>query len=319
MRVRQSVQTWIAAVILGLLVLCLAWAPSWAQDKDGKSEPLSQAQIEQLVASIALYPDDLVSQILMASTYPLEVVEAARWVKKNLGLTGKALEDALAKQTWDPSVKALAALPEVLEMMNDRLSWTQQLGDAFLAQQKEVLAAVQSLRAKAEAEGSLASTKEQKVEKQTVTTDSGAQQSVIVIQPTDPDVIYVPAYDPAIVYGTWPYASYPPYYWYPPGYVAGRALWFATGVAVGAAIWGRCDWGYGRVTVNVNSYNSFNRTNINSANWQHDAVHRKGVPYQNRDVAARYGKGGRDARAREQFRGRADAGRRELAARQPGA
>ena len=293
--------------------------PAFAQDESAKqTQKLSKAQLDQLVASIALYPDDVVSQILMASTYPLEVVEAARWVKANPGVKGKALEDAMAKQNWDPSVKALAALPEVLEMMSAKLSWMQQLGDAFLAQQAEVLAAVQDLRAKADAEGSLKTTEQQTVKKQTVTTDSGASQQVIVIQPTNPDVIYVPAYDPLVVYGTWPYPAYQPYYWYPPGYVAGSALWFGVGVATGYAIWGRCDWGRGRVTVNVNSYNSFNQTNITNTSWQHNTVHRRGVAYSNRDIAAGYGKGARNTQAREQFRGRADAGRRELAARQPG-
>ena len=294
---------------------------SQSKPADTKSTPLSKAQLDQLVAPIALYPDDLVSQILMASTYPLEVVEAARWVKDNPGVKGKALEDAMAKQNWDPSVKALAALPEVLAMMSEKLSWTQQLGDAFLAQQADVLAAVQDLRAKADAEGNLKTTKQQTVEKKTVATSSGGKQQVIVIQPTNPDVIYVPAYDPLVIYGAWPYPAYRPYYWYPPGYVASSALWFGAGVATGYAIWGRCNWGYGRVTVNVNAYNSFNRANINSTSWQHNSVHRRGVSYNNSTLAARYGKGGRNAQAvqaRNQFRGRAETGRKQLAARPPG-
>ncbi|MDA7949290.1 MAG: DUF3300 domain-containing protein, partial [Hyphomicrobiaceae bacterium] len=287
---------------------------------DEAAKVLPKEELEQLVAPIALHPDALVSQILMASTYPLEVVEAQRWVKANPGVTGDALESAMQKEPWDPSVKSLTAFPEVLEMMSDEISWTQQLGDAFLAQQEDVLAAIQDLRAKADAAGNLKTTKEQKVEKQTVTTDSGKKETIIVVEPANPEVIYVPSYDPTVVYGTWAYPNYPPYYWYPPGYVAGRVFWFATGVAVGSALWGRCDWRRGDVNINVNRYNSFNRTNITNNKWIHNSVHRKGVPYRDRNVANRYGKGRNDGRAqaRDKFRGRADAGRRGLAKVKPG-
>ena len=313
------------AGLLCVLFLIAVWSagPAFAQtapDAQKAPDPLPEAEIEQLVAPIALHPDALVSQILMASTYPLEVVEAQRWVKENPNVTGKALEDAMAKQPWDPSVKSLTAFPEVLEMMSDEISWTQQLGDAFLAQQQDVLAAIQTLRAQADKAGTLTSTKEQKVEKQTVTTDSGAKQTVIVIEPTNPEVIYVPSYDPTVVYGTWAYPNYPPYYWYPSGYVAGRVFWFSAGVAVGYALWGRCDWGRRNVSINVNAYNSFNRTNITSSKWTHNSIHRRGVAYRNRAVAERYGKGRNAARvkARESFRGRAAEGRRDLGSVRPG-
>ena len=285
-----------------------------------ENTPLSEPEIEQLVAPIALHPDALLSQIFMASTYPLEVVEAQRWVKDNPGVKGKALEDAMEKQPWDPSVKSLTAFPEVLEMMSDELSWTQQLGDVFLAQQEQVLEAVQNLRARAEVSGNLKTTKEQKVEYETVTSSSGSKERVIVIEQSNPEVIYVPSYDPTVVYGTWAYPSYPPYYWYPRGYVAGSVFWFATGVAVGNALWGRCDWRRGDVNINVNRYNNFNRTNISNKNWSHNSVHRKGVPYGNRKVSNRYGKGRNDVRSksRDKFRGRADSGRKNLASVKPG-
>src|SRR5262249_50788384 len=173
-----------------------------------------------LVAPIALYPDSLLAQVLMASTYPLEVVEAARFQKANPSLKDKALDDALQKQTWDPSVKSLVSFPEVLTMMNEKLDWTQRLGDAFLAQQSDVMDAVQVLRNKAQAQGNLQSNEQQKVIVQQPPADAPAgSPPVIVIQPANPQVVYVPTYNPTVVYGSWPYPSYPPYSYYPPGYV----------------------------------------------------------------------------------------------------
>lgn len=267
----------------------------------------SQQELEQLVAPIALHPDALFTQILMASTYPLEVVAADRWVKANAGLKGQALEDALQGQPWDPSVKSLAVFPQVLTMMSEKIDWTQKLGDAFLAQQKDVLAAAQTLRSRAAAAGTLKDTEQQRV-----VTEQVESKTVIQIVPTNPEVVYVPTYNPTVVYGAWPYAAYPPYYYYPPGYAAGAALFtFAAGAAVGAALWGDCDWGHGDVNINTNRYNSFNRTNVSNRNWSHNAAHRGAVPYRDRGVAQQYGRGRStaDAAAREQFRGRADAGR----------
>src|SRR5262249_23049343 len=158
-------------------------------------------EIEQLVAPIALYPDALVSQILMASTYPLEIVEADRWAKANKTLQGEALTKALEAQNWDPSVKSLVNFPQVLAMMSEKLDMTQRLGDAFLAQQKEVLDAIQWLRAKAQSQGNLKTTPQQ-----TVIVEQPAPGSAVVrIEQADPQVVYVPTYDPAVVYGAWPY------------------------------------------------------------------------------------------------------------------
>jgi len=264
--------------------------------------PLRQEELEQLLAPIALYPDALLAQVLMASTYPLEIVQAARWLKANPKVTGKALEDAMQKQRWDPSVKSLTAMPQVLEMMDTKIDWTQKLGDAFLAQQAQVMKTVQTLRAKASAAGNLKSTPEQQVS----TVQEGGQ-SVIVIEPANPQVVYVPTYDPAVIYGPWPYPAYPPYYYYPPAYYPGAGLfWFGAGMLVGAAIWGGCNWGGGGVYINHHNYNNFNRSNVGGdSNWRHNVDHRKGVAYRDQATARQYNRDfSRDASAREQFRGR---------------
>jgi hypothetical protein len=274
------------------------------------AKTFSQQELDQLVAPIALYPDALLAQVLMASTYPLEVVLAERWVKANPNLKDKALEDALQSQPWDPAVKSLTAAPQVLTMMSEQLDWTYKLGDAFLAQQQDVMATAQALRAKAVAQGSLTDSKEQKV-----VTRTENNQTVIIIEPRDPEVVYVPTYNPSYVYGPWPYPAYPPYYWYPPGYYYGGAwLGFTAGVIIGAALWGNCNWGGGNVNINVNRYNNFNRSNISDGNWRHQVNHRGSVPYRDKAVAQQYGRGQRgDAASRENFRGRADAGRQQLA------
>jgi hypothetical protein len=284
-----------------------ASAPAAAPVAGAKT--FSQQELDQLLAPIALYPDALLAQVLMASTYPLEVVAAERWVKANPALKDKALEDALQQQTWDPSVKSLAVFPQVLTMMSEKIDWTQKLGDAFLAQQKDVMATAQSLRAKAQAQGSLKESKEQKV-----VTEKVENTTVIRIEPTNPEVVYVPTYNPTVVYGSWWYPAYPPYYYYPPGYVAGGALLgFTAGVIVGGALWGNCDWRGGDVNVNVNRYNNFNRTNISNTNWNHNAQHRGAVPYRDQGVAKQYGRSpSADAASRDAFRGRADAGRESI-------
>ncbi|MFO1303540.1 MAG: DUF3300 domain-containing protein [Burkholderiales bacterium] len=281
--------------------------PPGASQQGGKS--FSQGELDQLLAPIALYPDALLAQVLMASTYPLQVVEAARWQKANPTLKDKALEDALQQQQWDPAVKSLVVFPQVLTMMNEKLDWTQKLGDAFLAQQQDVLATAQELRKKAQAQGALKDTEQQKV-----VTAQENNTTVIKIEPTNPEVVYVPTYNPTVVYGAWGYPAYPPYYYYPPGYVAGGALLgFTAGVIVGGALWGNCNWGRGDVNVNVNRYNNFNRTNISNGNWQHNAANRGGVPYRDQNVAQQYGRGqNANAASREQFRGRAEAGQQSI-------
>jgi hypothetical protein len=234
------------------------------------SKPMSEAQLEQLVAPIALYPDALLAQVLMASTYPLEIVEAERWAEQNKGLTGTQLTQALAGQNWDPSVKALVSTPSVLEMMNAKLDWVQQLGNAVVAEQAQVMQAVQTLRQKAQSAGNLKSTKQQNV----VTDGAGAG---IVIEPAEPQTIYVPYYDPAVVYGVWAYPAYPPYIFPAPvGYVAGPGLWFGAGFALGVAWdhwgnWGAFNWHDGNIYVHGNANNHWNvdvnrRVNVNNVN-----------------------------------------------------
>lgn len=301
----------LTAVTLALLQFL--W-PMTAAAQTAQSQRLSDAQLEQLVAPIALYPDNLLSQVLMASTYPLEVVEAARWSSGQKDIGGEALKDAMAEKTWDPSVKALAAVPQTLQMMSDKLEWTQQLGDAFLAQQPDVLDAVQRLRQRAEDSGNLKTTPQQKVSKSMVSGSvgsGGTEPSFIAIEPVEPELLYVPIYDPGVIYGTWPYADYPPFYWYPRGFVASNILSFAAGVAVGAAIWGNVDWRRRDVNIDVNRYNQFNRTRIANNTWNHDPSHRGSVPYRDRGVAQKFGDG-QKAAAREGFRDRADTGRRDL-------
>src|SRR6516164_9733080 len=199
---------------------------------------LKPEELEALVAPIALYPDNLLSLVLMASTYPVEVVQADRWATENKKLKGERLKAAVDRQSWDDSVKSLVATPDVLAMMSSQLDWTVKLGEAVLAQQSEVMDAIQRLRAKADANNKLTSTKEQKVTK---TQEAG--RTIIAIEPTDPNMLYVPYYDPAVVYGTWPYADYPPYYWGYPGYIAGGLI--AAGLAFGAG-WALSNWGGGR-------------------------------------------------------------------------
>ena len=200
-------------LLVWLLVVLVSLPWPVRLDAQGTGTVFKPEEIEQLVAPIALYPDELVSQILMASTYPLEVVEAARWAKANKTLQGDALTTAMEKQTWDPSVKSLVNFPQVLDMMNQKLDFTQRLGDAFLAQQKDVLDAIQRLRSKAQAQGNLKTTKEQTVivEQPVSVEQPAAQTTVIKIEPTNPQVVYVPTYNPTVVYGAWPYPTYPPY------------------------------------------------------------------------------------------------------------
>jgi hypothetical protein len=318
-------RAFIKALAVFLAILLVAPQGLIAQSGGG-DKTFKQEELDQLVAPIALYPDSLLAQVFMASTYPLEVVQAGRWVKANQNLKGDALTVALEKESWDPSVKSLVNFPQVLDMMNDKLDWTQKLGDAFLAQQKGVMDTVQKLRAKAEAEGNLKTTEQQKVvvEKETKT---------IIIEPANPQVVYVPTYNPTVVYGPWWYPAYPPYYYYPPGYVAGAALFsFGVGVAMGAAwgyAWGGCNWGRGNVDVNINRNTNINNNIDRSKHqnkvttgqggrgeWKHNPEHRKGVSYRDQGTAQKFdraGSGSRDVQSREAFRGRAEAGRQDIA------
>jgi len=256
---------------------------------------LPPEQLDSLVAPIALYPDPLLAQTLAASTYPLELVQLQQWLAKNKSLKDKALADAVAKEPWDPAVQSMAAFPDAVKRLADDIQWTADLGNAFLAQQSDVMDAVQRMRKKAKDNNALASGEQQKVETKVVET-----KEVIVIEPAKPDVIYVPSYSPTYVYGP-PVYPYPPVY-YPP-YTPGAAfVGFTMGVMIGAAwggAWGHCGWGHNDINVNVN--NNYNRNaNINrnanvsgnrggASSWQHNSQHRGAAPYADKATASKFG------------------------------
>ncbi|MGX9426373.1 MULTISPECIES: DUF3300 domain-containing protein [Bradyrhizobium] len=306
-------------ILLALALFMLAPVAACAQatssppDQGGQPQGASQAapseqllkpeQLEALVAPIALYPDDLLANVLAASTYPLEIVQADRWVTSHKNLKGDALKNEVDKQPWDDSVKALVSTAAVLSMMSDKIDWTKNLGDAVLAQQPDVMDAVQRLRAKAQANNKLVTTKQQKVSVQTQD-----NKQVIVIESADPNTMYVPYYDPATVYGTWPYAAYPPYYFGYPSYIGAgviaAGLAFSTAWAIGR--WGNY-WGGGFNWGNRNLYvNHYNRVTNVGNNWQHNPAHRQGVRYNNANVQQRFGNNNLKAGSanRMDFRGR---------------
>jgi hypothetical protein len=304
-------------------------------------------QLDSLVAPIALYPDPLLAQVLAASTYPLEVVQAQRWLKANPKLTGEELTKAAAKEPWDASVQALVAFPDVVKLLDANIQWTQDLGNAFLDQQGDVMEAVQRMRKKAKDAGKLESSKEQKVEVKTIET-----KTVIEIQPSNPQVIYVPSYNPVVVYGP-PVYAYPPVVYPTSAYVATAAVSFGVGVMMGAfwsgccggGGWGwGCGWGGNNITINNNFGNRYgysnisggNRTNISGGNrtnvggdrtnvgsgnrWQHNPEHRRSVPYGNRDTAQRFSGSSRDSAGRTQrFDGRSGQADRSGLSRDAGA
>ncbi|OLB32813.1 MAG: hypothetical protein AUH13_02985 [Acidobacteria bacterium 13_2_20CM_58_27] len=285
-------------------------APSQSGDQVSKIPP---DQLDSLVAPIALYPDPLLAQTLAASTYPLEIIQLQQWLLKNPGLKDKALADAVAKQSWDPSIQAMAGLPDVVKRLADDIQWTTDLGNAFLAQQNDVMDAVQRMRKKAQDSGNLKSTEQQKVETKVI-----ESKSVIVVEQANPQVVYVPSYDPVVVWGP-PVYPYPPIYYPPPGYyAAGLAISFGVGVMMGAFWSGGWGWGCGwsNNNININNNNNFNRNsniggnrnNIGNGNrpsqqpgrdgigggrgdasWKHNPQHRGGAPYRDRATADRFG------------------------------
>ncbi len=312
-----------ATALLCAALIAPGGIPLIAQEQQpaaGQDQPKlkSADQLDSMVAPIALYPDPLLAQMLAASTYPLEIVQAQRWLKENSKLTGENLTKAAAKQPWDASVQALVAFPQALKLLDDNVQWTTELGNAFLDQQGDVMDAIQRMRKKANDSGKLQTSKEQKVEVKTV-----EQKTIVEIQPSNPQVIYVPSYNPTVVYGAPPVYAYPPVVYPPPpsaGAVAATAaVSFGVGVMMGAMWSGCCYGGYGwgmgwggnNVTINnnfntrygynnVNNIQGGNRTNIGNANrggnsWQHNPTHRGAVPYANRSTAQHYGGAARDA------------------------
>jgi hypothetical protein len=297
-------------VVLCVLMLALGDTASYASPiqpqgarSDQAAPKIPNDQLDSLVAPIALYPDPLLAQVLAASTYPLEIVQLQQWMAQHKDLKGDALTTAVQKEDWDPSVQAMAALPDAVKQLSENIKWTTDLGNAFLAQQADVMDAVQRMRVKAQSAGNLKSTEQQTVETKTVET-----KTVVVIQQANPQVVYVPTYNPVVVYGP-PVYPYPPIVYPPASYVAGAAIAFGVGIAIGAAYhggWGyNCGWGHNNVNININNnyvshynktnINNVNRNNINNVNrngnssWQHNPQHRGGTPYSNRATATQYG------------------------------
>jgi hypothetical protein len=271
----STIQSIVLAMMVVLAPISANAQTSTAPAAASETQLLKPAELDQLVAPIALYPDSLLAEVLMASAYPLDIVQAERWLEANKNLTGDQLKAAVDKQPWDESIKSLVATPSVLKMMSEKLDWTEKLGNAVVAQQADVMDGIQRLRAKAQANNKLSSTKEQTVSVQQV---QGRQ--VIAIEPTDPNTVYVPYYDPGVVYGDWPYPDYPPYYWPTPSYIGAGLL--ATGVAFGAgyalgrwAAGGRY-WG-GGFNWNNNNINIGRPGGGGSTNWRPRVEHRQGV------------------------------------------
>jgi hypothetical protein len=308
MRIGQSL-----VAILCVLALAPGDPAIYAQPTTLQNAPADQQapaipadQLDSLVAPIALYPDPLLTQVLVASTYPLELIQLQQWLQKNPGLKGDALTNAVQKEDWDPSIQSMAVFPDLVKRLSDDIKWTTDLGNAFLAQQSDVMDAVQRMRTKAMDAGKLKSNEQMKVETQTV-----ESKTVVVIQPANPQVVYVPTYNPVVVYGP-PIYPYPPIYYPPPSYyAAGMFFAFGVGIAVGSYYrggWGyNCGWGR-HTTVIINNNNNYvrhyNNTNINvnrntninnninrngNSNWQHNPQHRGGTPYSNQNVAKQYG------------------------------
>jgi len=313
---------WLLPLLLFALAVCGS-APAQAQDP----APFKDEELDQMLAPIALYPDSLLSQVLMASTYPADVKDAAAWTKAHPDAKGEAAVKQVESQAWEPAVKSLVAFPQVLVMMDGKPDHVQRLGDAFLADPGRVMDRVQVLRKKAQEAGNLKTTEQQTV---TATTDQNKQ--VIVIEPAQPEQVYVPVYQPS-VYGAWGYPGYPPYYWAPPpyyyptgGFVAG-VFWGAAIVGVGNALWGGCNWGGGDVNINVNKFNNVNVNNkLSNTNnkFQHNSAARRDVPYRDSKSREQYGrKADAGAQSREAYRGKdgrdADRAKAESALKERGA
>ncbi|MFZ0946187.1 MAG: DUF3300 domain-containing protein [Syntrophobacteraceae bacterium] len=259
----------LSRALIGVLVVMMVPYGAFAQDA-GTTAAFSAQELDQMLAPIALYPDSLLAQVLIAATYPEQVTEADRWLKSNPGLKGDPLNTALDGMAWDLSIKALAPFPQVLEMMAKESAWTQRLGEAFLAQQGDVMDSVQRLRHKASAAGNLKTTPEQKVV---------VQGESIEVAPANPEVVYIPSYNPVVVYGPWWYPAYPPFAYYPvfPGVAVGVGVFgFFPLVAVGPAWgwgWGSWGWGHHDVFINMNRGVNINSRHFDRASFRSGSFH----------------------------------------------
>jgi len=277
------------AQALALSAILLSQAmPAWAQDNI-----LSQAELDQMLAPVALYPDTVLTHVLIASTYPLEVVQAARWAKDNPNLEGDAAVRAVDNKGWDPSVKALVAFPQLLQRLSSDLEWTQQLGEAFLEDESQVMASIQGLRQKAYSSGNLSNNQQVVVER---------ERDIIVIEPARKEVVYVPVYDTRVVYGDWWWPHHPPVYWHTSG-VYFRNSPFYWGISVNVRPWfyfGIFDWHRHHVVVHHHYYHTppryypkRHKHYVDARRWHHNTEHRRGVHYRherlNREYNAGYG------------------------------
>lgn len=308
-----TVRTAFRWLVLPLLVLLFVPAPrlAVAQDMDYVEyyAPYSSEELAQMLAPIALYPDALLAQVLMASTYPIEVVEADRFVRAHPGLRDAALDNALLNKDWDPSVKALSHFPSILALMSERIGETTELGNAFLAQEADVMAMVQQLRAQAHAQGHLASNTQQQVI---------VEKETIIIQPANPRVVYVPYYDPYYVYGSWWYPAYPPYYWGPPGVRVsyGISYWPGFYFSFSFGSWSHVDWHRHVIYLDVHTRPRFVRHDrwiVSPGPWRHAPAHRRGVAYRDSYTARKYtATSYRTTDVRRDGRGTSDYRQREL-------
>jgi hypothetical protein len=294
----------VGGILTALVVAAPTAWPQMAPPIAGPGPPLfTPEELDRMLAPIALYPDPLLAQILMAATYPLEVVQADRWRAdpRVAGLTGDQLAAAVETQPWDPSIKSLVPFPQILQMMDSHLDWTATLGDAFLAQEADVMDAVQRLRQRALAAGILTSTPEQTLV---------IQEQAISIVPVDPQIVYVPAYDPNAAYGVWPYPTYPPVLLAPPPpvVVGAPVVTFGSGIGIVGPLWDWHHWDWHRHHVDIDGprFHAIDprRPPPKTDTWQHDPAHRHGVPYRDGPTRDRFQAGsGSTPDARRGFRG----------------
>ncbi|HVP49087.1 MAG TPA: DUF3300 domain-containing protein [Bryobacteraceae bacterium] len=300
MKITRFVSRQLLSIVCVLLMLpagalLFAQEPAPAVPAPPPAQPLSPDQLDNLVAPIALYPDRLLSQVLVAATYPLEIVEAAQWLQQNRNLQGQQLADAARAQNWDASIQALVVFPDVLNRLNSDIRWTTDLGNAFLAQQADVMNAVQRMRAQARAAGKLNSSPQE-----TVTTQTQGGQTVIEIQPANPQVVYVPVYNPEYIWGPPAYGYYPPLYYPDFGFGFGFGSGIYLGGFFGGLGWGGWGWwpNWFGCSVFLNpyffhhyhyGYHGFYGGGFHGGGiWTHNPGHRRGVPYSNRQLANRF-------------------------------
>ncbi len=284
MRISRTIMCALVGIMVAALLL-----PAGTRAQNSESVPgFTQEELVQMLAPIALYPDSLVARILMASTYPLEVVEAERWVRLHPDLNDDALDEALQEMNWDPSVKSLCHFPDVLFAMSDKLDQTRKLGDAYLVQQDAVMDAIQLLRRRAREQGNLRSSSELKVVYDT---------SYIKIEPVDPQVVYVPVYNPLYVYGPWWYPAYPPWHWYYPPHVVvtGPHIVFGPRIVIGLGLFSWCwfDWPTHHIYVHYDRlpyvHGHYGSPHPGRHYWTHNPIHRRGVAYRDSRTSVRYG------------------------------